>query len=263
MPAPSVNSGESYSFKPSASDPDGQTLQFQVQGLPSWARFDPSAGTLSGTPSWSDAGKYSSIVISAFDGVASTSLAPFSIEVVAPNTPPNISGTPPDSVKAGQSYAFAPSASDAEGQKLTFSITNKPVWASFDATTGLLSGAPSSAQAGSYSNIVISVNDGQYTSSLPAFSVTVLADTQGSATVMWSKPTTNVDGTPLTNLAGYRVVYGQSADTMSQSIVIANPDITSVVIEQLAPGTWYFAAKSFTTANVESDLSTVGQKTIN
>jgi len=262
VPALSVGSGQAYSFQPSASDPDGQPLTFRVAGLPQWASFDTAIGKLAGTPSPSDGGKYSGITISVSDGLATSSLAPFSIDVIVPNSPPTISGVPADSVKAGQSFAFAPTASDPDGQKLSFSIANKPAWASFDATSGLLTGTPASTDASSYSNIVISVSDGQYSASLPAFSVTVLADTQGSATVHWKKPTTTVDGLPLTNLAGYRVVYGQSADNLSLSLVIANPDITSAVIEQLAPGTWYFAAKAFTTANVESDLSPIGQKTI-
>jgi trimeric autotransporter adhesin len=50
--------GEAYSFRPSASDPEGQALQFAVEGLPAWASFDTASGTLRGTPTWSHAGTY-------------------------------------------------------------------------------------------------------------------------------------------------------------------------------------------------------------
>ena len=262
VPATAVDAGQSYSFVPSASDPDGQTLQFAVQGLPSWARFSTSTGSLSGTPAWSDAGRYSNIVVSVTDGLATTSLAPFTISVSAPNTPPTISGTPADSVTAGQAYAFAPTATDPEGQALTFSIANKPAWAAFDASSGRLSGTPTNEQAATYSNIVVSVSDGQYSAQLPAFSITVLAKVAGSATLSWAAPTTNEDGTPVTDLAGYRVVYGQSAAELSQSLTIGSAAITSAVIEGLTQGTWYFAVKAYTSANVESNLSTVASKTI-
>jgi len=262
IPATSVNADEAYSFRPSASDPEGQALRFQVAGLPAWASFDTANGTLGGTPTWSHAGTYAGIAISVSDGQASASLAPFAITVTATNTPPSISGTPPDVVKVGAAYGFTPSASDPEGQKLTFSIANRPAWTRFDAATGRLEGTPDASHAGTHAGIVISASDGQYSSSLPAFDVTVMPDTKGSATVSWSPPTSFEDGTPIANLAGYRVVYGLSASELSQGVAIASADITSATIEDLAPGTWFFAVKAYTTANVESNLSSVASKTI-
>jgi hypothetical protein len=263
IPATSVDAGSAYSFRPSASDPDGQALRFAVQGLPSWASFDTATGALTGTPASSQAGTYSGIVISVSDGLASSSLAPYSIAVAAANRAPVIGGTPPESVQAGQAYGFTPSASDPDGQPLTFSIANKPAWATFDAATGRLAGTPDAAQAGTYSGIEISASDGSLSTVLPSFSVTVLAQPKGSATVSWVPPTTHVDGSPLTNLAGYRIVYGSSADQLTASVNIPNAVVTAATIENLAPGTWYFAVKAYTTANVESDLSQVGQKTVN
>jgi hypothetical protein len=256
-----VDAGAAYAFRPSASDPDGQALRFGVVGLPSWAAFDTATGALTGTPTYASAGTHSGIAISVSDGIASTALAPFSITVVAANTPPTISGTPADSVQAGQAYGFTPSARDPEGQPLTFSIANKPAWASFDATTGRLAGT--STTAATHSGITLSVSDGEFSAALPAFSITVVPVTSGQATLRWSPPTTNVDGTPITNLAGYRIVYGTSAASLSSSLTIASAAITSAVIEGLSVGTWYFAVKAYTTANVESDLSPVASKTIN
>ena len=180
----------------------------------------------------------------------------------APGTPPKIGGTPTGSVKVGQSYVFRPSASDADGDLLTFTITGKPGWLAFDPVTGTLSGNPTASQAGTYANIVISVSDGRYSSALPAFSIAVVEQTLGSAKLSWAPPTTNEDGTPVTDLAGYRVVYGQSAAELSQSLTIGSAAITSAVIEGLTQGTWYFAVKAYTSANVESNLSTVASKTI-
>jgi len=264
VPATSVTSGQTYSFRPSASDPDSDPITFAVQSLPGWATFDTATGTLSGTPTWQQAGTYPNIVISASDGRASASLAPFTVTVTAANTPPQISGRPADSVTVGQAYSFTPTASDPEGQRLTFSIANRPAWASFDSTTGRLAGTPTASNVGVHSGIVISASDGSLSSSLPAFSIAVAsAPTVGSATLRWTAPTTNVDGSPITDLAGYRIVYGQSAGALSQSLTIASATITSASIENLSTGTWYFAVKAYTSANVESDLSNIAQKTIN
>jgi hypothetical protein len=79
----SVNVGGSYSFTPSASDPDDDTLSFSVSGLPVWAAFDNTNGQISGTPQSGDVGTYSNIVISVSDSELSASLAAFSITVDA------------------------------------------------------------------------------------------------------------------------------------------------------------------------------------
>ena len=102
-------------------------------------------------------------------------LPPFSINVVSANAPPTISGTPAGSVTVGSSYSFLPTARDANGDALTFSITNRPAWASFNSGTGRLSGTPGSTHIGTYSNIVISVSDGRNRAALPPFSINVVS----------------------------------------------------------------------------------------
>ncbi len=177
-PAGSVVAGSSYVFQASVSDADGDALTFSIANKPGWASFSATSGRLSGTPVNSDAGTYNNILISVTDGVDTASLAAFSIRVdavIAPNAAPIIRGSPAGLVVAGSSYVFQPSASDADGDALSFRIANKPGWASFSTGTGRLSGTPANADARTYSNIVISVSDGQETVSLPAFSITVEA----------------------------------------------------------------------------------------
>src|SRR5688572_12746148 len=79
------------------------------------------------------------------------------------NQPPTISGTPAAQAMQGQQYTFTPTASDPNGDPLTFTIQNTPAWATFNGSTGQLSGTPTSAQVGLYSNIRISVSDGTTT----------------------------------------------------------------------------------------------------
>src|SRR5690606_25830370 len=75
------------------------------------------------------------------------------------NDAPVITGTPSTSVLQGSTYSFIPTVTDAENDALTFSIANKPVWASFSTTTGELSGTPQQAHVGVTENIVITVAD--------------------------------------------------------------------------------------------------------
>ena len=262
-PAASVQTGQTYVFKPTAVDADGDALGFSISNKPAWATFSSATGQLSGTPSTAQAGTYSNILISVSDGKAQTSLGTFAI-VVAPtsNKAPVISGTPSASVAPSAAYNFQPTASDADGDALTFSIQNAPSWANFNTSTGKLSGTPTVANVATYSGIAIKVSDGKTTASLPVFSIAVVQTANGTATLSWVAPTENSDGSALTNLAGYRVYYGTSASALNTMAELSNPSLTTYMVTGLTAGTYYFALKAYTSANVESDLSNIASKLI-
>ncbi len=171
------------------------------------------------------------------------------------NSAPVINGTPGSSVKIGEPYSFNPSASDPDGDTLAFTIQNNPVWAEFNSSTGQLSGIPLPGNEGTYSNILITVNDGQYSVSLASFSVTVNQVSLGSATLSWTPPTQNEDGSPLTDLAGYKIYYGTQQGNYRTSIRIDNPGIATYVVENLTPNTYYFVSTAFKSNGVESAFS--------
>jgi len=266
--ASTVVAGSAYQFAPTATDPDGQALTFSIANRPSWTQFDTVTGRLSGTPTAAHVGSYAGITISVSDGIASASLPAFTLTVLADtpppvsNQPPTISGTPAQAVTAGAAYLFRPQASDPDGQSLTFSITNPPAWASFNAVTGELSGTPGAVHVGQITNIVISVTDGEASATLPAFSITVADVQTGSATVRWTPPTLNEDGSPLTDLRGYRLYYGTSSTNLDTVLDLPNPGLASAVVENLSPATWYFAVKAYNAANAESSFSNIASKTI-
>ena len=268
-PANTVLAGQTYSFTPSAHDSRDRTLIFAIANKPAWAAFSASSGQLSGTPSAANVGAYADIVIAVSDGTRTATLPAFALQVnaaaaaVAP-PPPVISGTPPTSVTAGSSYSFQPSASDPAGLALAFSVQNKPTWATFSIASGLLNGTPSSAQTGTYANVIISASDGQQASALPAFSITVSGApaTTGSAVLNLTAPTQNTNGSALTDLAGFRIYYGTSPSNLTQLAQLTGTTLTSYTVNSLASGTWYFGAKAYTTTGMESALSTIASKTI-
>ncbi|MCH1918533.1 DUF4347 domain-containing protein [Shewanella sp. A3A] len=118
------------------------------------------------------------IVDSGADNNSSSLSIASAVSVMLGNRAPEISGSPSNAAQEGVSYSFTPTAIDADGDLLTFTITNLPSWASFDSNTGTLSGTPSLSAAGDYSNIVISVSDGELSASLPAFSISVVNTNQ-------------------------------------------------------------------------------------
>jgi hypothetical protein len=178
------------------------------------------------------------------------------------NTAPTITGTPPSTVLPGNAYFFEPTASDADGDPLTFSISGKPAWASFTAATGRLEGTPSEGDIGPYGDILITANDGQADSVLPAFGITVSATSNGAATLTWLPPTENTDGTPLTDLAGFKIYWGTVPGLYTSSLTVDNPGITTYVVENLVPATYYFVATALNGEGGESELSNEATSTV-
>jgi len=259
----SVVAGQLYVFQPTVSGDYSKSIRYSIANKPVWLSFSQYTGKLSGVPGESNVGVYSNIVITAKTWRKQASLPAFSITVKTAqvaNTAPVISGIPAITGTAGQFYSFKPNASDSNGDVLTFSVQNKPAWASFNTSTGALSGTP--ASEGQYSNIVISVSDGKATASLAPFTLTISPVVLGSATITWAPPTINVDGTPLDNLAGFRVLYGTDPNQLDQKLGLPAPTLTSVEVADLAPGTYYFAVKAYTASAVESAASQVVWKTI-
>ncbi|WP_127346661.1 Ig-like domain-containing protein [Pseudidiomarina mangrovi] len=175
-PRLTVLQDQAYSFTPTVTDPDPQPqLTFSITNKPSWAAFDTSNGSLTGTPGNADVGEYTAITISVSDGQYSSTLAAFNLTVLNVNDAPTITGTPATSVLQDALYSFTPQATDIDvGAQLSFSISNKPSWASFDSTTGRLSGTPRNADVGDYSAIGISVSDGELSAALPPFAIQVV-----------------------------------------------------------------------------------------
>lgn len=204
----------------------------------------------------------SGCLTSGSDDAASVSSDPPDPGPAPSNSAPSISGNPPPSVVVGTAYAFTPTASDPNGDTLTFSIENLPAWADFNSATGEISGVAVLGSEGTYSDIRISVTDGTDSAALPSFSIEVTQTALGAATLSWNPPVENQDGSPLTNLAGYRVYYGTSPGNYGTTIQIDNPGVSSYVVENLAPNTYYFASTAFNTDGLESTFSNEVSKTV-
>lgn len=182
--------------------------------------------------------------------------------VPSQNRAPVITGHSPPEIPADEYFDFRPQASDPDGDRLVFSISNKPVWARFNPETGRLHGKPAARDVGIYTGITIVVSDGEFLTTLPAFEIAVTQGASGSVTLSWQPPTQNEDGSPLRDLAGYRIYLGRSPESLSRVIVLNNPGLTRYVVENLSPSTWHFAMTSFNRNGRESRRSATASKHI-
>jgi len=81
----------------------------------------------------------------------------------------------------------------------------------------------------------------------------------GMATLNWSAPSTNSNGSALSAIGGYYVYHGTSSANYSDKIPVGN--VTSYTYTGLAAGKHYFAVSAYNDAG-EGPKSSEGSKTI-
>lgn len=140
------------------------------------------------------------------------------------NAAPSISGSPADSITVGESYSFIPNASDPDGDTLTFSIENAPLWAMFDPSTGELSGSPTASNIGAVEDVVISVSDGSLSASLNPFSIAVIPERLARANFMPM-------GDVIPNADGYESVGDLVVETSEFTQEFRNATLTLIFDE--------------------------------
>ncbi len=80
--------------------------------------------------------------------------------------------------------------------------------------------------------------------------------TENSAvTLNWQPPTENTDGTALTDLSGYVISYGTQSGNYPNNITLDNPGLTTYVVDNLSPGTYYFTITAMASDGTESSPS--------
>ena len=84
----------------------------------------------------------------------------------------------------------------------------------------------------------------------------------GSVGPSWSPPTTNTDGSPLNDLAGYYVYVGTEPINLTRLIAISDPKMTTSTVKDLTLGAWYFAVTAVNGGGSESARSKIVSKTI-
>jgi hypothetical protein len=276
-PSAAVVAGTAYSFTPVGADPDGGTLAFTIQNKPSWAAFSTATGALTGTPSSANVGVHSSIRITVSDGNASASTSAFSITVTAAPPPP---GNTPTNLTA--TVAVSPTDSALRDVTLTWTGVANATMYEIDRCTGAgctgfqwfvdVPGSPYkhlNQPAGQTYRYRVRT----WTPSPPGpYSTPVQVTTtvttppppppSGVAALQWSPPQKNTDGSTLSNLAGYTILYGLSPTQLTNTVQINSAGVTAYSVTNLAAGTWSFAVRARNSQGAESINSNIASKVV-
>jgi hypothetical protein len=187
-------SGVAVSLSPSASDVNGDTLSWSATDLPSGLSIDPNSGAITGTP---DTVAGYTTIISVADGLGGTDSESVTWNVVAGNSAPMVSPIADRVAIIDEAVSFTPTASDANGDTISYAASGLPAGLAINAGTGAITGTPSSL--GTY-NVTITVADPDDAESSTAFVWTIseaAAATQGDDNEISSTPSADATITPM------------------------------------------------------------------
>ncbi len=248
---PSIAKGTTQQFVATGTFSDNTTQDLTLSST--WSSSNTGVATI-------DAGGLAASVASGTTTITATSggVSASTTLTVTPATLVSLAVTPTNpSIANGTTKQF--SATGTYSDDTTQNLTTVVTWSSSYTSVATISNATGSnglaTAVGAGTTTITAVSGGVSAST----TLTVTATT-GSATLSWNAPTTNTDGTTLTDLAGYKVYYGTSSGNYSTVINVGN--VTTYAISNLAPGTYYFAVTAYDSTGAESSYSNQGSKTI-
>ena len=178
----------------------------------------------------------------------------------APSTVLTLQGAPLPSATVGAHYSFQPTVLPSSAG-VKFSISGQPAWITFDMSTGALGGTPIAADEGTTGHIVVTASIGSSSTSLTPFTIqvhpAVTVTPTVSAELSWTAPTENADGSPVTDLAGYRIYYGTNAADLTSKVDVSGALSTTYVLKGLNNGRYYFAVVAFNSLGLDSGYSSL------
>ncbi len=154
-----VNENEALDFTITASDPDGNALTYTVGNLPTGASFNPDQHSFNWTPGYGASGNYNVTFTVTDDGAPTQSDSEqVTITVGDVNRPPVLNSIGAKTVNENEALDFTITASDPDGDTLTYTVGNLPTGASFNAAQHSFSWTPDYGTSGSYT-VTFTVTD--------------------------------------------------------------------------------------------------------
>jgi len=258
---------ESISITVAASATPSVTLSASPSSLPyngsttlSWASANSSGCTASGNWSGNKAASGSQAI------VALTANSSFNLSCSGPG------GDASDSISITVAAPLPTLSFSASPSTVAQNGSTTLEWSSTDVTSCTASGDWSGNKSATGSEtIIVPTIDTQYTlicngaggNVIDTVNVAVVLNNNGTALLSWTPPTENADGSSLTDLSGYKIRYGTSSGSYSDTITINNSGITSYLVENLANADWHFVMTSFNSTGTESSYSSEVSKTVN
>jgi len=179
VPVTAADEGVAYSYTAVASDPESQAVSYSLTAAPAGMSINASTGAISWTPPQALSDYTADVTVQATDGSLTASQS-FTITVSATNNAPTFSSVPVTAASESVAYSYTATATDPEGQALSFSLQTAPTGMTIDAGTGEISWTPPEALSNYSANVTVRVSDGGVHAD-QSFSISVSANNDAPA----------------------------------------------------------------------------------
>jgi RHS repeat-associated protein len=182
--------GRPYVYAAAATDPDGDPVTFSLTTTAVGMAVDAATGRITWTPTSADIGTRA-VTLRVEDGRGGSTEQRYVLSVIPapPNRPPVFTSVPVVSANVNTAYAYQATATDPDGDALTFSVVNGPQGLTVNATSGLVGWTPTAAQLGTFP-VTLRVSDGQGGTATQAYSIRVEQEGGNHPPVIVSPPVT-------------------------------------------------------------------------
>jgi hypothetical protein len=166
-----ISSGENalYQYQVIAIDPDNDALSYQLVNSPASMLINQS-GVITWLPTQADIGNHN-VTIQVSDG--EELIQSSFVLTVTENYPPRINGSPLFIAEVNTTYQYNVIASDADDDRLTYLLTEKPPAMTINEATGQITWLTSNVDLGNH-DVVIQVNDGRGAIAQQSYSLAVV-----------------------------------------------------------------------------------------
>ena len=165
--------GAAYRYDVEADDENVNALTYALPEGPVGMSIDPATGLIDWTPSAIQTGSRA-VTVRVTDVQGLFAEQSFNIMVAVANRVPQIISTPVISATAGTDYVYDVNATDANGDTLTYTLTQQPAGMAINPTTGLIAWTPTAIQAGNHA-VTVRVSDPAGLFATQSLTVTVAA----------------------------------------------------------------------------------------
>ena len=236
---------EAYGYTVTASDVDGDTLEFSLTVAPEGMSIDSASGAITWTPA---NGVTTELVTVQVSDSQATATQTFTINVTPVNDAPTITSSPITGATEAVEYTYTVVANDIDGDSLTFSLSANPAGMVIDSASGVITWTP--ANGVDEGVVTVEVSDGQATAT-QSFTITVGAVndapviTEGNLTRIATGEDTDVDVTlNVTDADGDVITWIISGAASNGSATVSGTGTSQTV--NYTPNTNFNGSDSFT-----------------
>jgi hypothetical protein len=196
-PETAATIGAAYAYTPTAEDDEDDTpYLWRIETGPDDMTIDEATGAIAWTPP-SDAADSVDVVINVRDQRGGTATQSFTITVSGGSTPTNnapvIITTADTAATVGVLYRYPAAADDADGDTLTWTLSNEPDGMVVDTATGVVTWTPAVGTTTS-GEVTLTCDDGNGGTATENFTITVSATGNTAPRITTTAPATATIG---------------------------------------------------------------------